>query len=756
MAGSMDEDTRRAVASGRETLGAMLSSAQEDLQRVFMVFVAGFLLTFYALRTVVWDVLKADLNTNPHIEVVAVTPFDVILLQAKIALVVGVLVMLPVLVYYARDALRERDWWPGNRVSRLRLAVLGTVVVALFVLGVGYAYLLFFPIMLNFLASNAVGAGFDPTWSIVKWAQFIFLLSLSFGLAAQLPLAMSALAYAEIVPYETFRDKWRYAIVAIFVFGAVFSPPDPFTQVMWAIPLVGLYAFSLGLTKLVVQTKRSSESVDFRELARDRWNVLAGTALVVAVAVYLFFTRGGVAAVNDLLARMSARSLPTLGVATHLPNQVAAAIVAVLVAAVVTGVVLFYFATQRLDEAAARAARSSAGVGDPSAIDVDEIPADGVRAAPPEVFEAMSEDDAVEHAQRAVDEGDAEKARAILDRFDEVTGEEAAAESTGEEADGATDSGETDSATESGEETDGVAMEPVDGPPDEEPTTEEQSDVVTRTTAGVVDSFTEEETTEDDIGGYYTDIAFIVDSLTAKSFRLVAVFMAVMVATFGFLYYGGIGTIKNAFLGRMPPSMVPDVDIVTLHPVEALIFEIKFATLLAGVATVPVVLYYAWPALKERGFAAGDRRVLAVWGGTLIAALVGGSLVGFLYVAPFIISWLATDALQAHMVIAYRINNFGWLVVATTVGVGLLAEIPVTMVLFHRGGLVPYETMVERWRTVVIAIFVVSMLATPDDIFTMLIVAVPTSLAYLTGLGLLWVYTLGGRRTTTGQREPAD
>ena len=51
----------------------------------------------------------------------------------------------------------------------------------------------------------------------------------------------------------------------------------------------------------------------------------------------------------------------------------------------------------------------------------------------------------------------------------------------------------------------------------------------------------------------------------------------------------------------MPDALQQNVDIVTLHPVEALIFMIKFSTLLAAVATLPLVLYYAWPRLKERG-----------------------------------------------------------------------------------------------------------------------------------------------------------
>jgi len=723
MASAVDDDTKRAVASGRDTAFAMLGTAKSHARKAFLVFVLGLFLTVYSLRKFIWDTLKADLNANPNINVIAVTPFDVILLQVKIGLVVGVLLAIPVVIYYSRDALRERGWWPQGRVSRWQLAVLGVFIAGLFVLGVSYAYFVFFPIMLGFLASNAAAAGFSPTWSIVKWTQFIFLMSMSFGLAAQLPLAMSVFSYTEIVSYETFREKWRYAVVGIFVFGAVFSPPDPFTQVMWAVPLMFLYGFSLALAKLVVLTKRSSESVSFRAVARRKWNVLAGTGVLSGALVYAFFTRGGLAAFNGLLGHLPAEydpgTVPQPGALLGISTQAGAAIPAVAVALAATGAVLFYYAVQRL-EADLTAAGGS--IGDPTAIDLSNLDADGVRAAPPEAFEELSEADALERADAALSAGDEEKAQVILDRFDE----------------GADAAGEGDAAG---------AGDGDDG---------EEYGMVTQRTAGVVDAFSAEETDEDDIGGYYTDIAFVLDSLTSKSFRIAGVFMVVMGATFFFLYKGGIRVIKETFLSRMPPQMVGDVDLVTLHPVEALIFEIKFATLVAAVSTLPIILYYAWPALKERGVAGGDRRILLVWGGTLVVGMAGGSLLGFFYVAPTVLSWLATDALQSHMVISYRINNFGWLVIALTVGIGLLAEIPVTVFLFHRGGLVPFSVMFGRWRVVVVGIFVVAAVATPGDLFTMLLFAVPISLSFGTGLAILWVYTLGGRRTNDRQGEPAD
>jgi len=159
--------------------------------------------------------------------------------------------------------------------------------------------------------------------------------------------------------------------------------------------------------------------------------------------------------------------------------------------------------------------------------------------------------------------------------------------------------------------------------------------------------------------------------------------------------------------------------------------------------------------LKDRGIARGDRRVLLVWGGSLLASMTFGSLFGFLYVAPAAISWLATDVLQAEMVIAYRISNYGWMIFFLTVGIGILVMVPVSMFLFHRGAIVPYRMMRERWREFAIAVLAIGAFASPRGVFTMFLLGIPVIAAYGIGLGLLWLYTLGGRRGV-GRAEPAD
>ncbi|WP_247730704.1 twin-arginine translocase subunit TatC [Halovivax limisalsi] len=764
MSSVVDEDTARAVQSGRETVGSMISSAQGDLQKIFVVFLVGFLGTFYTLRIWIWDFLRATAKAEMNdtlagaTDLITRTPFEVILLQAKIGLLFGVIVAIPAFVYFSRDAIRRRGYQSAVPVSKWFVAAFVAASLSLFSIGVVYAYGVFFPFTFQFLGSIAYSAGVKPSWGITEFTEFVALLTISFGLAAQLPLFMGVFSYTEIVPYETFRDKWRHAIVAISVFGALFSPPDPFTLIMWAAPLVLLYGFSLGLAKLIANTRRrgAAEVGSGVEHVKRRLlqfvAVVIATMLVVVGALY--------AGIRELIATEVIPRLPSALTPTEptyfdrlvIEHGELGMIAVGLLVALGVGVLILGVLTIQVLRTPIYPRETQLMTAETAAdVDFDVLDVEDVERVPAPVFASMSEDAMMDVARDAMLEDDREKAQAIIDRYDAIDSGEAGAEGAGAAAAG----GAADAAG-----------------------ADESESVFASTAAGVLDPFTEEETTEEDIGGYAYDLAFIVDSLTSRLIYIVGLFMAVLVGVFGWLYVGGIGDALVTFVDQVPESVITEmasqqgVDpsnfdtttallqelgfVIALHPVEVLIFIVKVSTLAAIVAVLPLVLYFAWPAAKERGLARGDRRLFLVWGGSLALGFAGGLAVGFYYIAPAVISYLITDAVANGMVISYRIKSLFWLVIYTTVGVGFLVNLVVTMALFHVGNIVSYRTMLRFWKPIVVSIWFLSALFSPRGLITMLAFAIPLSLTYVLGLALLYVLTAGGRLFGGGGGPTAD
>ncbi|MFC6964187.1 twin-arginine translocase subunit TatC [Halocatena marina] len=625
-------------------------------------------------------------------------------------------------------------------MSRWKLVVLGLTVLLLFLAGMAYSYYLFFPLLFEFLSSNTAQSGLEAHYSFVSWFRFLALLSLAIGSAAELPLVMSLLTYTEVVRYEIFRDKWRYAVVIIFVLGALFSPPDPFTQILMAIPLLSLYVFSLFLSRFVITIKYSSDEFGLPLIAYKNGHIILSSALLTGMLAYQGVVLGYGARANAYLQQLpyNAPELPSVEWLFALPREPATIVFGVTIGSFVAAVVFLIQLFRTIDPT--DSGPSPASTGDPSSLDLSRLDANSIAVAPAEAFTAMTEDEALGHAGAAMDANDPEKAQAILNRFDAA--QEYSGNPTEAGAAAVNDSGHGGT--------------PANRPPAPQPGPNESAesnagDVVTETTTGMVNAFTDNERSEDDIGGYFYDIQFILGSLTSKMFRIVGLFMLVMGVIFTALYKGGLTILKEDFLSRLPAGVRADqVGVVALHPVEALVFDVKLAAVIALATTLPAILYYAWPALAERGLvgsrAGGGRGILFMWSFTSLIVLLAGSVLGYAVVAPTIISWLAYDAIQANMLIKYQINSAGWLVFFTTIGIGLLATIPTTLLFLHRGGFLPYRLIIKHWREAVVIIIGVIAVAAPGGVFGMLIFSLPVVGAYLIGLILLWLYTFGGRR----------
>ena len=81
--------------------------------------------------------------------------------------------------------------------------------------------------------------------------RFIF----AFGLAFQLPVVITLLAKANLVTYITLKKFRKYAIVLAFLSAAFLTPPDPFSQISLALPIIFLYEISIYLVKIIERNK---------------------------------------------------------------------------------------------------------------------------------------------------------------------------------------------------------------------------------------------------------------------------------------------------------------------------------------------------------------------------------------------------------------------------------------------------------------------------------------------------------------------
>ena len=256
--------------------------------------------------------------------------------------------------------------------------------------------------------------------------------------------------------------------------------------------------------------------------ALDNWNVLAGLFLVGVALVYVFYSAGGYLFVNRGLAALdsSYRFLPA-GDGYPVTETAHLAVFGALYGtgfAVLGLAYLIYDGLDSLDSLEADEYAIPGGTeGDPADVDISELDEEGVWAAPAMAFTRLEEEEALALASEAMDEGDPDRAEAILDRFDDVN-----------PPGGDVSPSEFEDGPEAGDDAGGAAAEAAPADAGAAAEDDEDAGILARRSAGVLDAFSEDDVNEDDVGGYAYDIAFIADSLTSKSFRLVGLFMTVM------------------------------------------------------------------------------------------------------------------------------------------------------------------------------------------------------------------------------------
>ncbi|GAB5469107.1 MAG: twin-arginine translocase subunit TatC [Rhodospirillales bacterium] len=159
-----------------------------------------------------------------------------------------------------------------NEKQALRPFMAATPV--LFFVGAALVYYLIMPIAWEFFLSFEQPASPDQLPIVLEpkvneYLSLVMTLIFAFGLAFQLPVIMVLLARVGIVSADGLARTRRYAIVAVVVFAAIFTPPDPLSQLMLAVPVILLYEISIWLARGIEKRRAKAQAQAEKDLDED-------------------------------------------------------------------------------------------------------------------------------------------------------------------------------------------------------------------------------------------------------------------------------------------------------------------------------------------------------------------------------------------------------------------------------------------------------------------------------------------------------
>lgn len=169
------------------------------------------------------------------------------------SLLIGLILAAPIVLYQLWAFIAAGLYQQERRVV-LRYFPFAMLLLAT---GVTFGFTVVVPWGLYFLVQMMDFFGVVPMFAVSQYFSLLLTLTAALGVVFQLPLAMLALQKVGITDGRAMRRQWRYVILGIFVLSAVVTPsPDPFTQLMMAVPMCALYV--LGLVLCWRSTKKTA------------------------------------------------------------------------------------------------------------------------------------------------------------------------------------------------------------------------------------------------------------------------------------------------------------------------------------------------------------------------------------------------------------------------------------------------------------------------------------------------------------------
>jgi sec-independent protein translocase protein TatC len=186
-----------------------------------------------------------DANRDQRLQLIGTGSQDAFIAYMKAAIVLGAVMSSPFVFYFIWSFVAAGLYPHEQRYVHIFLPF----SVILFLAGAALAFFFAFKYVLGFLLWFYESMDIDPELRISDWLSFVLFMPIGFGISFQLPLVMLFLERIGIFTVKTYLSHWRIAVLVIAFIAMVLTPAEPYSMIMMATPLVGLYFFGIALCR---------------------------------------------------------------------------------------------------------------------------------------------------------------------------------------------------------------------------------------------------------------------------------------------------------------------------------------------------------------------------------------------------------------------------------------------------------------------------------------------------------------------------
>lgn len=192
---------------------------------------------------------------------------DPIMIYLKVIIFIAFILISPILMYQLWSFIS-----PGLHEGERR-ATLSYIPYAFLLLigGIAFSYFVLLPYVMKFMMNLSNDLGITQTIGINEYFNFLFQLTIPFGVVFQLPVVLLFLTRLGLLTPATLIKVRKYAYFGLFVVAAFITPPDLISHLFVTVPLFILYEVSIFISRfgyrkyLKAEQQRQIDEVEEKE-----------------------------------------------------------------------------------------------------------------------------------------------------------------------------------------------------------------------------------------------------------------------------------------------------------------------------------------------------------------------------------------------------------------------------------------------------------------------------------------------------------
>lgn len=214
------------------------------------IFIAASVAGFFLYQKIITLVL--GFFSLEGVNIVFTTPFQFFTLALNCGLLVGVIVVIPILIFqllsFLKPALEKREY----RI------IVNILPLALVLVAAGFVYGVFvMKYMLQIFYQASINLNIGNVLDVEKFLSNVLMTGLLMGIAFLFPIVMTILMLLNVIKHSFFEKQRVYAYLICTIFVILLPPPDLLSDVVLFVPLVFLFELTLILNRMFLKTHLS-------------------------------------------------------------------------------------------------------------------------------------------------------------------------------------------------------------------------------------------------------------------------------------------------------------------------------------------------------------------------------------------------------------------------------------------------------------------------------------------------------------------